>query len=171
MVQAIGYVALLISVLSLQAKQTKYMYLLQGASNLIFCVQMLLLGGYTGAVTQFVIMCKNFLLGNLDRWPWVKKRITLVIYTVICCILSAITWAGPLSLLPAVATVVGGIAYWSNNYNFIRWEIITLGCPLWIIYDVIVGSTGAAVSQSLNIVSAVIGMIREKKRNKSENSQ
>ena len=58
-----------------EIQQKLFMFQLMGC--LIFLVQFILLGAYTGAVGLAVNILRNLLLLKAKEWPWVKSKITL----------------------------------------------------------------------------------------------
>lgn len=70
-----------------------------------------------------------------------------------------ITWQGPISLLPLLASTIGGIALWHKDPKSIRrWALIVP--PLWFTYNVIVGSYPGMIIEIIMFTSNLVGEYR-----------
>ena len=99
-IQAIGFLGLLFFIISYQIRSNKVLFLCQLMGCVVFCIQMLLLGAYTGAVSLLVNILRNILLLKINDWKWVKSRWTLTAVIALLTAVTAYTWSGALSLLP-----------------------------------------------------------------------
>jgi hypothetical protein len=72
---------------------------------------------------------------------------------------AAITWQGPLSLLPMLGTMSGGVAYWQTKPKHIH-RLALIASPLGFIYNTISGSYAGMVIETINFTSNLIGQYR-----------
>ena len=83
---------------------------------------------------------------------------------VIICLLQlaalVFTWAGPLSLLPIAANIASTIGGYTHNPRKIRVAGMFINSPLWIIYDIMVGSWAGLIDEALSELSMIISIIR-----------
>ena len=60
----------------------------------------------SGNGSLMVNVIRNTLLLKIDEWKWVKSRMTMAAITALLALVTAVTWAGPLSLLPFISVGV-----------------------------------------------------------------
>lgn len=63
-------------------------------------------------------------------------------------------------MLPFIAMVAGTVAYWTNSAKNIRLANLVLCCPSWILYDIIIGSLGGILNESITMASILISIYR-----------
>ena len=71
-----------------------------------------------------------------------------------------ITWDGWWSLLPIVANIAATIGGYTYNGQKIRATGIFINSPLWIIYDIIVGSWAGILDEVVTETSMLISIYR-----------
>lgn len=158
--QGIGFVGVLFFIISFQIKSNRKLFIMQLLGSGMFCCQFFLLGAYSGMVSLLAIMARNALLIKVRDWPWVRSQKTLAAFLVICIGCVALTWQGPVSLLPLLAMVGTTVAYWTDNAQKIRLGILVFDVPGWLIYDIIVGSWGGVVNELITLASVLISIRR-----------
>ena len=128
------------------------------ANQFLGGVHYLLLGGYTGMMTNLV-SCGT----NLVYYSRIKKgKSTLpfqIIFATLFVILGVLSWHGPISLLVIVAKVVSSVAMGNKNPRVIRILNLISG-PCWLAYNIYVGSVAGIISDSFMIISVIIAIMR-----------
>lgn len=158
LVQGLGFLGTACTVLAFQHKGYRKLVGLRGATELFFGVQYLLLGAYSGALVDFLGCLRNGVFLACDRKgkslrPW---RIG---FCVVFVAVALLTWAGPKSLLSAVAKVASTTAYGSSNPRLIR--LITLcSSSCWLVYNALVFSLGGVVGEIITLASVLVGILR-----------
>ena len=69
-------------------------------------------------------------------------------------------WSGFISLLPIIANIAATIGRYTYNAKKIRAVAMFVNSPLWIIYDVIVGSWAGILDEVVTELSIIISIIR-----------
>jgi len=166
LVQGIGFLGIACSVLAFQYKQYRQLVGLRAATELFFGIQYLLLGAYSGAAVDFLGCFRNWVFLDCDKKskslrPW------RIFFSVIFVGVSLLTWAGPKSLLSAVAKVASTIAYGSSSPRLIRF-ITLCSSSCWLIYNSLVFSIAGVLGEVLTLTSVLIGIIRFDILNKAE---
>ena len=129
-----------------------------GGWSLFFGIQYLLLGAYSGAAVDFLGCIRNGIFLNCDR-RGKSLRFWRILFCVIFVGVSLLTWAGPKSLLSAVAKVASTIAYGSSNPRLIR--LITLcSSSCWLIYNSLVFSLAGILCEVVTLSSVIIAIVR-----------
>ena len=72
----------------------------------------------------------------------------------------AFTWSGWISMLLVMANIAATNAGYSNNARKIRLAGMLINSPLWIVYDLIVGSWAGILDEVVSELSMIISIIR-----------
>lgn len=157
-IQAVGFAALALCVLSYQSDRLRVLLGVRIASEAIFGLHYLLLGVLSGAAIQFVggLRYAAFLLCD-GR----KKRIlpAIVVFCIIFTVTGILTWDGPLTLIPIAAKNVSTIAFGMSDTKTIR-RIELPTYLLWIVYNTVSGSISGVINATLSFVSIAVAMAR-----------
>lgn len=159
LIQVMGFAGVAFFIASYQMRSNRKLFLFQLAGCLVFIVQFSLLGAYTGALSLMVNVIRNLLLLKIEEWKWVKSKLTMVAIIALLVLVTAITWAGPLSILPLISVGVTTIGYWTNNAQKIRLSQM-VGSPFTLVYDALIHSWGGALNESIALLSILISIFR-----------
>ena len=148
--QIIGFIGLALSIVAFQFKKHQNIVLLKLSSELVFSIQYILLGAWTGAVLDFISVIRNFLF-----YKFVKKDISttpvIIAFGLFVVITGFVTFDGFMSLTT--------ISYGMKKEKWLR--LITLpSCILWIIYNLFVGSYAGALTDLMTLVSLLVAMYK-----------
>ena len=159
LVQAFGFLGLSFFVLSYQIRSPRALFLCQLLGCIVFCLQMCMLGAYTGAMALLVNILRNFLLLKVKDWPWVSRKATLLAVLFLLITVTALTWDGCLSLLPLASVGISTVGYWTNDARKLRISQL-FASPCTLVYDVFIRSWGGAISEGISLVSILISIYR-----------
>ena len=70
------------------------------------------------------------------------------------------TWSGWISLLPVAANIAATIGGYTHNARKIRIVGMVVNSPLWIIYDIMVGSWAGIFDEIVSECSMLISIVR-----------
>lgn len=156
-IQTLGSIALVFSLLVFQVNSKRRMLFLHSGSSLFYAVHFFLLGGYSGAVVNFVNAIRNTTFFSLRH----KKRSLFlpILFIVLYMSVVVLTWKDIYSILPLIGAVFGTLAFWQKNPRMIR-IFSLLVAPPWFIYATLVGSVPMMISESIMFLSDLIGLIR-----------
>ena len=166
-IQVIGFVGVAFFIISYQIKSNRVLFLCQLMGCLVFCVQFIIIGAYTGALSLSVNIARNVLLLKADDWKWVKSKATLSAIIGLLLVTTMWTWAGWISLLPFTSVGITSIGYWTNNAQKIRLSQL-VGSPCTLIYDIIIGSWGGVTSEAITLISILVSIFRFGWRNMAD---
>ena len=158
--QSFGIISTALFLLSYQLKSNKGLYLMQAAGCGTFAIQYLLLGAYSGCLSQVFVIVRNLMLSKYNQWAWVRARGWVPVFILIALIITRLTWNGPLSLIPLLVMISGTIGMWTNNAGLIRLVGLTFISPPWIIYDTLIGAYSAIINEILVIVFVLYSIAR-----------
>ena len=71
-----------------------------------------------------------------------------------------VTWSGWISILPVAANIAATIGGYTHNPRKIRVAGMFINSPLWIIYDILVGSWAGILDEIVTEASMIISIIR-----------
>ena len=159
-IQAIGFVGTAVFILSYQIKSNRRLFLLQLIGTALFCVQFFLLDAKSGCFSLAANMVRNAMLMKYSDWKWVRWKGWPFVFGGVFAVILYGTWNGPISLLAFAASLACTFGYWSNNARMIRLANLVCACPCWLTYDIIVGSWGGVLNESVTLLSILISIIR-----------
>lgn len=155
--QAFGILALVCTVVSMQLKKKRPLMVLQTASEAFIIAQYLVKGAITGSLMAIVSFVRNIIFTKYD-----KKRapfwILIVLY-IIMTVLTILSWAGPLSILPYVGSLIYAGSLWYGKTKWIRLGN-AIGNSPYLAYTLLTGNYALFAMTLLEVISAIIGFIR-----------
>lgn len=158
--QAIGFAGALFFFISFQVKANRSLFVLQTLGCACFCAQFALLGAYSGCLSLLLSIVRNIMLTRYTSSRVVRWKGWIAVFSAATLTLALFTWDGWISLLPAAGAIAGTFGYWSNNARKIRLANLLVTSPCLLTYDVIVGSWGGALNETVAILSIVISILR-----------
>jgi hypothetical protein len=152
--QVVGIFGLAVLLLIFQFNDRRIILRLQALSGLIWALQYILLGAYTGAVMNFLMSVRNYLFEKYGHK-------TYVFWVSLAAIVGSglMTWADWSSVLPTVASVIATVAVWQKRPRRIRFMMLVVP-PLWFAYNVIHGSYPGMIGDTITFCSLLIGIYR-----------
>ncbi len=160
MIQAIGFLAVILFLLSYQTKSNRKLFLLQMLGSALFCLQFFFLGAASGCLSLGLNILRSALLTKYNDWPWVRSRALAAVFCLAYGVVLAFSWAGPISLLAFLASAVSTLGYWSNNARTLRLSNLLCASPCWLLYDILIRSWGGALNEAITIASILISLLR-----------
>ena len=89
-----------------------------------------------------------------------------IILAATMCVLGALSWEGPISLLVIIALAANTLFMSFGKPQLLRESVIATSSMI-LIYNIFVFSIGGIVNEGVSIVSSIVGIIRFRKK-KSE---
>ena len=161
---AISYLFLITTYFS---KKRKNIIVYNFGAMIAIGIAYVFLNAYTGLAMVFVAMIRNiwFMKFN-DKNNKKQDIISLIVIYAITIALTIFTYNGPLSLLSVAATMLYTYSIWQKNTKTYKILGIPIGF-LWISYNVYISSIFGIICESILVISALIGFIKqnEKKEN------
>ena len=161
--QCIGFVAAALLLLSFQQRTHRRIVAMQFFSGLLFATQYLMLGAYEGMIGNVVGFTRSIVYYFRGKSKIVDSFFCPVFFAILACIGGAFTYKNPVSLLPMAAMMISSFVVWSPKTQKLR--ALTLPTSaMWLIYNIICSSYSGIVTEVLNLISIVIGLIRFRKK-------
>ena len=122
--------------------------------------QQIMIGAYTGAALNLVATFREVVFYNRGKHRWASHRVWLYIFILLTLISPVLTWLGPVSLLPAIGSVLSVISFYCMNTHHMR--IFGLFAQsLWLTYNILMMNIGLLISTAVQLVAVIVGLIRD----------
>ncbi|MBE6939566.1 MAG: YgjV family protein [Ruminococcaceae bacterium] len=157
-IQAIGFLGTGLFFLSYQFKKNQTLFRIQFVSYLCYTVHFLLLGAITGGISYILNAIRSFCLGSNHAVLRGKGMCTVICLLQVATLV--LTWEGWLSVLPVAANIVATVGGYTHNGRTIRLVAMLVNSPLWIVYDIAVGSWAGVIDELITEVSALVSILR-----------
>ena len=157
-IQGIGILGTLLFFLSYQCRQNKNLFRVQFVSYLCYTTHLLLLGAITGGISYILNTVRSFCLGSKNRF--LKGNWMCAIICALQIVALYFTWDGWWSVLPVAANIAATIGGYTYNGQKIRAVGIFINSPLWILYDIIVGSWAGILDEVVSEGSMLLSIYR-----------
>lgn len=155
--QAFGILALICTVVSMQLKKKRPLMIMQTLSEALVVAQYFVKNAITGSFMSIVAFVRDIIFAQYD-----KKRpplwILLALYAVMVA-LTALSWKGPLSILPFAGSLVYA---WSLWYGKVKWIRVgnAVGNSPYLVYTALTGNYVLFAMTLFEVISALVGFIR-----------
>ncbi|MBR6595756.1 MAG: YgjV family protein [Oscillospiraceae bacterium] len=157
-IQGIGLLGTLLFFLSYQCRQNKNLFRVQFVSYLCYTTHLLLLGAITGGISYILNTVRSFCLGS--KHSFLKGNWMCAIICALQMVALYFTWDGWWSILPVAANIAATIGGYTYNGQKIRAVGIFINSPLWILYDIIVGSWAGILDEVVSEASMLLSIYR-----------
>lgn len=157
-VQAVGFLGTVLFFLSYQCKSNKQLFRVQFVSYFCYTVHLLMLGAVTGGFSYILNTVRSFCLGS--RNAFLKGKGMCAILCVLQVATLLLTWDGWWSVLPVAANIASTVGGYTHNPRKIRAAGMFINSPLWIIYDIIVGSWAGILDELVSEASMILSVYR-----------
>ena len=157
--QIVGFVAMAIAMMSFQARRGKYIMLYQGIAASFWIFHYVLIGSYSGAAMNFVALVRNFVYMYKDK---MSKRVSIATTSITALafiVVGAVTWQGPITIVPVIGSLAATVAFFMKNENMLRTFSMIVSI-MWLIYNITQFSIAGALNESLALVSIIVALIR-----------
>lgn len=173
--QIIGYFGVAISIAIYAGKTRGQILICKFISDTLWFVNLMLIGGFTGALLNLIAMGRETVFYYRGRKTWASYRVWLYVFLALTVLspvfewikLGEFTW---IPLLPAIGSVFAVISFYSNVPAVMRcFGLLAQG--FWLSYAILLDNQSSIICGILTILSALIGILREwLARRKSENA-
>ncbi len=154
----IGILGILATVIGFQFKKHSWVIGFRTANELLFALNYLLLGGYTGFALNIVSSCRNIIFAE-----YVKRNKSTVVWRIVFCVFFTVatffTWGGFGSIFFLAGKITTTYAYGSKNMTLLRILSIITGI-LWIFYNLTIGAYEAIVLDAFTIATVIVAIAR-----------
>jgi hypothetical protein len=154
----IGYVAIVHSLTLYLFRKRKHIMLMRILGETLWGINNLLTGLYTGALVFLLAICRDFVYLMRPYKKWADSFWWVALFLVLSMISPIVTWAGPVSILPATGCMFSVVGGYSKKTIVIRLCLFPSEA-LWLVYGILMGNLPLIISQALLMVSATVGIV------------
>lgn len=159
--QLLSLVAVATGFISYQMKTSKGILLFQIVTALIFSAHYLLIGAMTASALNLIAAIKSVFYYVRNRRGG-KGRFVPIFFTVLVFLTSLLTWDRWYSIFIMVGLLVNSVGLSLSNPQTIR-KLTLIKSPLCLLYNLLVGSVGGTIYESATLISAILGIVKNRK--------
>ena len=182
-IQAIGFIAIGVNLIAVQFNKYSTIILFKTIDSLLFVLQYIFLGAYTGMIMDIIGSIRNIIFSSNVKNNRSNKS-AVIIFSLLTAILgittiiltwdvSEIRWTDNvkfatilmvfISILSIIAKLLSTVAYSIKSPHTIRMLNLP-SCSCWLVYNLVVFSIAGFVNEIMTICSIIVAEIRFKKQ-------
>ena len=119
--------ALLALCVSISIKNRKKSLYVQSLNCLFEAIYDFIISAFTGAILSIINLIRTFIFINKNRFNKVVYLIILFLFEGIIIVNCYFSWAGWISLLPTIGSIIRTYCLWQSNMKLVRISGITTG--------------------------------------------
>lgn len=161
----LGFISVGLFVYSYQRSKKQKILAIQTVATALSCIQYLLIGAFSGFALNIVCIIRNFIYSYRDKKN-TKDWVSPLLLALLMAGVSVFSWEGLHSLMITAGLVINTVSLGILGSKNIKRSII-VSSSLILTYNIFAGSYSGILSESLSIISAIIGVIMQKKKEKA----
>lgn len=156
----IGVIGVVLYISSYQFKRRKTIVAMYTVANLMYVIQYLMLGAYTGVAMDFLALISSIIAKKKTNSLIAKYHIFIMLGLDALMIAAGIMlYQNVFSFFAVAAVITETTALWCTNENKIR-ALTLLATPMWLTYNIAFSAYGAVVGSVINLISLTTAIIR-----------
>ena len=161
----LGFISVGLFFYSYQRSKKQKILAIQTVATALSCIQYLLIGALSGFALNIVCIIRNFIYSYRDKKN-IKDWVSPLLLALLMAGVSVFSWEGLHSLMITAGLVINTVSLGVLGSKNIKRSII-VSSSLILTYNIFAGSYSGILSESLSIISAIIGVIMQKKKEKA----
>ncbi len=149
------------NVIIYQQESGKKLLLWKLLSDILWMIQYLCLGAFSGAAIAAVGIIRETVFLNQSK-KWAQGKGWLLLFLVLSLVSAVFTWKSIFSILPAFASALSVFSFWKNKPTLARSLAFPISVSM-LTYDIFCGSYLGIANEIFTLVSAFIGVLRNRK--------
>ena len=154
----LGFISVGLFFYSYQVTSKRSLMTIQTIATALSCVQYLLIGALSGFALNIVCIIRNFIFYYRDK-KQIKDMIAPIVLSLCIAGASVFSWEGTHSLLISLGLVVNTMCMGIFDARTFR-KTILISSSLILVYNIFASSYSGILSESISLVSVIIGIIR-----------
>lgn len=155
--QFLGLLGAALYFLSYQCRDNRKLYVMQFFLYLLYHA-LFNIGSNDRGISYLLNLARSLFLAS--KWKFARSNKMCIILCFLQIVVAAVTWAGWISLLPICANLATTIGGYTHNAQKIRIATMFVNSPLWIVYNIIIGSWAGVLDEVASEISAMISIYR-----------
>ena len=160
-VNIVSVISIFLFIISVQFKNKKDILIIQTLSSICYMIVYFLLKAYSGATIELVEQTKNIVFIEYEKNNKDIPLLVLLLFIGLLIIITILTYNGLNSIMPLIIYILYFLSSYFKNPKTIRTTMI-LCAIIWMLYNYSIGDYLMIIGNILEIVSAVISLIRYK---------
>jgi hypothetical protein len=165
--QVFGFIAMGLAILTYQFNKQKTVNLMLMLVAAVWCLHYAFLGLVTPIVMNAVNVVRAGVYSRRREQKWAKGYLVPLLFCVASVVLTAVTWAGPWSLLPGAASVIISVANWQSDTKKLRALTVPV-CVCWLVYNAVNRSIAGACNETFTLCSIAVAFFRYDRKPKKD---
>lgn len=161
-VNIVSVISIFLFIISVQFKNKKDILIIQTLSSICYMIVYFLLKAYSGATIELVEQTKNIVFIEYEKNKKDIPLLVLLLFIGLLIIITILTYNGLNSIMPLIIYILYFLSSYFKNPKTIRTTMI-LCAIIWMLYNYSIGAYLMIIGNILEIISAVISLIRYKK--------
>jgi len=160
--QVFGIIAIILGFVSYQVRTKRQLLYVQSAVSFVFCIHFFMIGAYSGMAMNAVSLVRNFVY---DYRMQKGKGGKLVPCIFVCAqlVMCVLTWEAWYSVFIMFGLAINTYCMSYTNPQSVRKSIL-ITSPLVLIYDLFSRSVGGSIFETVSVISAFIGIMKNRKK-------
>lgn len=158
----VSILSIFLFVISIQFKDKKDILLVQTFASMCYFIAYLILGSYSACTIELIEQTKDIVFYNYEKNKKEIPIMLLIIFVSSLIIASIVTYDGFYSLMPLIINLLYFVSSYFKNSKYMRITMLLCGF-LWIYFNFKVGAYIIIIGNILEIISAIISLVRYKK--------
>ena len=160
--EIIGGIAVAESFLIFLSNKRERILIFKLISDALWVVNLILVGGYTGALLNVIGVGRGIVFYYRDKKKWASTLLWPILFIVVTAISPIATLIsgreGWYAILPAIGSIVAVISFYSRRPNFTRYTSF-LANGLWLVYNILISNYSGIVAGVILLLSAAVGTV------------
>ncbi|MBQ8541437.1 MAG: YgjV family protein [Clostridia bacterium] len=167
--QAIGILAMILSVTSFQLKTKKQIIVMQCMTGVVFAIHYFMLpggAGIAGGVVNVIAILRN-LVFYFNYKPIFKSKLWVVFFAIVMGTSAIVSRPEPISVFMCIAMVFNTLAVSADTPVGTR-KMILISSPFAFVYNIVIFSVGGIANEALVEIITAITFFKEKALTKKD---
>ena len=157
----VSILSIFLYVMSVQFKEKRKILITQIGASLCYLIVYVIKGAWSGVAIEILEELKNVVFIKIEKHSKKIPIFVLALFLLSLVIVSIIFYDGLFSLLPLTINLLLFTSTYFKNPKAIRWAMLFAGI-MWAIYNLSLGAYIILIGNLLEVISAIISIIRFK---------
>ena len=165
--QILGMIGTIINICAVQINNKKSILVLFMSANIVFGINFILLGSYSGGVICFIAAIQTAITYIFEKREKEFPKILIPIYIIVAIVCGLVSYQKCIDILPLLCSVLYTITIIQKKEERVR-KVTFINVAIWVIYDLIIGAYTAVISDIFFTISSGIAIARYDRKNLKE---
>ena len=154
--QIIGLLGIIALIHSFKENNKSFLLKYQTLSNLLFAIQYIFLGAYSGCYVSITCTIRNLIFSKHENKT---PKIYLILVILSMLILTKLSYKGPISFLPCIGSILFSICLSGKNLTLTRISE-AIASILYILYNIKVLAITGIIFNTIELISSLVAIYK-----------